>query len=240
MASELEQARTIAPALLPGRRPRIEDAAGRHRRNDHGHPRRRLPCTRTVTSRRSATQSGLLARIVDDLRTISLAEAGDLPLHRAPVDVRPLLEDLARAFSGRAAESGITIDVDADDVLVVDGDMDRLRQALGALLDNAVRHTPRDGRVAIEGRTAADHVRLTVHDSGRGIDPADMPYLFDRFYQADPSRDRSTGTSGLGLAIVRALIEAMGGTTGAENDPAGGARFWIELRRGDHIGKEPT
>ncbi len=185
-------------------------------------------------------QSGLLARIVDDLRTISLAEAGDLPLHRAPVDVRPLLEDSARAFSGRAAESGITIEVDADDLLVVDGDMDRLRQALGALLDNAVRHTPRDGRVAIEGRTAADHVRLTVHDSGRGIDPADMPYLFDRFYQADPSRDRSTGTSGLGLAIVRALIEAMGGTTGAENDPAGGARFWIELRRGGHVGKEPT
>jgi two-component system sensor histidine kinase BaeS len=78
-----------------------------------------------------------------------------------------------------------------------------------------------------------------VHDSGHGIDPADLPYLFDRFYQADPSRDRSSGTSGLGLAIVRALTEAMGGTTGAENDPSGGARFWIELPQADHVGTAP-
>ena len=185
-------------------------------------------------------QSRLLARIVDDLRTISLAEAGDLPLHRSAVDARPLLQELAQAFSGRAAGSGIGIIVDADGTLVVDADDVRLRQALGALLDNAVRHTPADGRVTIEGRSVADRIRLSVHDSGQGIDPADLPYLFDRFYQADPSRDRSTGTSGLGLAIVRALIEAMRGTTGAENDPSGGARFWIELPRADHVATQPA
>ena len=176
-------------------------------------------------------QSRLLARIVDDLRTISLAEAGDLPLHRSAVDARRLLDELAQAFAGRAAGSGIAIVVKADGDLVVDGDEDRLRQAIGALLDNAVRHSPTDGRVTIEGGPRNGRVRLAVHDSGQGIDPADMPYLFDRFYQADPARDRSSGTSGLGLAIVRALTEAMGGRTGAENDPSGGARFWIELER---------
>ncbi len=185
-------------------------------------------------------QSRLLARIVDDLRTISLAEAGDLALHRASVDADPLLHALAQAFAGRAAASAITLDVDSVGVLVVDADRERLRQALGALLDNAVRHTPVNGRVAIEGRAVADRVRLCVHDSGPGIDPTDMPHLFERFYQSDPSRDRSTGTSGLGLAIVKALVEAMGGTTGAENDPSGGARFWIELPRRNRDGERPA
>lgn len=185
-------------------------------------------------------QTRLLTRIVDDLRTISLAEAGDLPLRHASVDARPVLNELARTFAGRAAESGITLEVDAVGDIVVDGDADRIRQALAALLDNAVRHTPVNGRVTIEGRAVADRVRLSVHDAGPGIDPADLPYLFDRFYQADPSRDRSTGTSGLGLAIVRALVEAMEGTAGAEDDPSGGARFWIELRRGDHGEAHPV
>ena len=177
-------------------------------------------------------QSRLLARIVDDLRTIGLAEAGDLPLRKEPVAVRELIDDVAQAFAARAQAFGIRLDPDASPDLVVIGDVDRLRQVLGALLDNAIRHSPHGGAVAIEARPAGRRVRLSVHDSGPGIDPADMPHVFDRFYQADPARDRSTGTSGLGLAIVRALVDAHGGTTGAENDPAGGARFWIELDQG--------
>lgn len=180
-------------------------------------------------------QSRLLARIVDDLRMIGLAESGDLPLRKGPVAVRGLIDTIAQSFSARAQASGITLDADASPDLVVIGDVDRLRQVLGALVDNAIRHSPRGGAVAIEARPAGGRVRVSVHDSGPGIDPADMPYLFDRFYQADPARDRSTGTSGLGLAIVKALVEAHGGTTGAENDPAGGARFWIALDQGDPV-----
>lgn len=100
---------------------------------------------------------------------------------------------------------------------------------LGALLDNAIRQIPPGGVVAIEARAAGRRARMSVRDSGPGIDTEDLPHLFDRFYQADPARDRSTGTSGSGLSIVRALVDAHGGTTGAENDPNGGARFWFEL-----------
>lgn len=176
-------------------------------------------------------QSRLLARIVDDLRTIGLAEAGDLPLRREPIDVGTLSADVARAFTARAEGDGIRLALDAQGDLVIEGDVDRLRQVLGALLDNAIRHTPRGGIVTIETRVADRQVRVSVRDSGPGIDPEDLPHLFDRFYQADPARDRSTGTSGLGLAIVRALVDAHGGRTGAENDPEGGARFWIELEQ---------
>lgn len=184
-------------------------------------------------------QSRLLARIVDDLRTIGLAEAGDLPLRREPIVVSVLIGDVARAFAARAEEAGISLAVDTPRDVVVEGDVDRLKQVLGALVDNAIRHTPRGGVVAIEAR-AGRRVRMSVRDSGPGIDPEDLPHLFDRFYQADPARDRSTGTSGLGLAIVRALVDAHGGTTGAENDPSGGARFWIELDQGRPVHGVPA
>lgn len=178
-------------------------------------------------------QSRLLARIVDDLRTIGLAEVGDLPLRRERITVRVLIEDVGRAFAARAEEREISLVRHAPDDLVVDGDVDRLRQVLGALVDNAIRHTPEDGTIAIDGRAVGRRARVTVHDSGPGIDPADLPHVFDRFYQADPARDRAAGTSGLGLAIVQALVDAHGGTSGAENDPAGGASFWIELDQAD-------
>jgi two-component system sensor histidine kinase BaeS len=177
-------------------------------------------------------QSRLLVRIVDDLRTIGLAEAGDLPLRREPIAVSTLSGDVQRAFTARAAEAGLDLAVDVPGDIAVEGDVDRLTQVLAALLDNAIRHTPRGGTVTIEAHVTGTRVRIGVRDSGPGIAPEDLPHLFDRFYQADPARDRATGTSGLGLAIVRALVEAHGGATGAENVAGGGARFWIELDRG--------
>jgi two-component system sensor histidine kinase BaeS len=176
-------------------------------------------------------QSRLLARIVDDLRTIGLAEAGDLPLRREPIDVATLIRDTGRAFGARAGEAGVSLSIGGADDLVVEADEDRLKQALGALVDNAIRHTPRGGAVAIQAMAAGSRVRIDVIDTGPGISDEDLPHLFDRFYQADPARDRSTGSSGLGLAIVRALAEAHGGSAGAANIAGGGARFWIELDR---------
>jgi two-component system sensor histidine kinase BaeS len=187
-------------------------------------------------------QSRVLARVVDDLRTISLAEDGHLHLERRPLDARVLLESVAVGFEARAAASSISLSVDGPGGLTVDADADRLRQIIGALVDNALRHTPEGGSVrlaasgpaatgaiAVRPGSAKPLVRLAVEDTGPGIPTEALGRVFERFYQADPSRSRGKGTSGLGLSIVRALAEAHGGRAGAENRADGGARLWVEL-----------
>ena len=188
-------------------------------------------------------QSRILARIVDDLRTISLAEGGHLPLERRPLDARAMLDSVAAGFEARAASASISLSVEGPKGLIVEADPDRLRQVIGALVDNALRHTPENGSVQISARpiqaagvvvtprpgTARPVVRIAVEDTGEGIPAEALPRVFERFYQADPSRTRGTGTSGLGLSIVRALAEAHGWRVGAQNTPEGGARLWIDL-----------
>ncbi len=179
-------------------------------------------------------QARLLSRIVDDLRTISLAEGGALPMEHDSIEVEALLGAVAEAFGARAAERGVRLTVEpAGSAPTVVGDRDRIRQALGAVLDNALRHTPARGAVTLAayGPTAG-LVRLEVRDTGPGFGPEDLPHVFDRFYQADRGRDRSTGSSGLGLAIVRALAEAQGGRVGAADRPDGGAVVWLDLPAG--------
>lgn len=174
-------------------------------------------------------QARLLARIVDDLRTISLAEAGDLPLRVEPISVDRLVTEAAAAFAARADAAGLRLDREVAPGLVVRADADRLKQVLGALLDNAIRHSSPGGGVVIEGRSSGRNVRVGVRDAGPGVAPGDLTHLFERFYQADPARDRSTGTSGLGLSIVKAIIDAHGGSVGVENAAGAGAFFWFEL-----------
>ena len=174
-------------------------------------------------------QSRLLGRIVDDLRTVSLADAGTLPLRRERVDVEPLLAAVARDMGPRATAAAITVTTQAGGAPTVTADPDRVRQALAALVDNALRHTPRGGWLRLEARAEGAWAVLAVADSGPGVAEADLPHVFDRFYQADEARDRTTGTSGLGLAIVRALVEAQGGTVTAGNEPGAGARFEVRL-----------
>ncbi len=174
-------------------------------------------------------QSRVLARIVDDLRTISLAESGDLPLQTEPIPLEHLVGSTQRGFAARADVASITLRSDVPAGLVVLADRDRLAQILTALVDNAIRHTPPGGVVSVSASQAAARVRITVGDTGPGITAADIDHVFDRFWQADPARDRASGTSGLGLAIVRALAAAQGGTVGVESDPGTGARFWVEL-----------
>ncbi len=175
------------------------------------------------------SQARLLSRIVDDLRTISLAEAGVLELRREPTEVASTLRRVAEGFRARADAGGITIGVEAPEAVVVDADPERLRQVLGSLVDNALRHTPAGGQITLAGSTAPAGVRLDVRDSGPGVAAEDLPHVFERFYQADPSRDRARGASGLGLAIVKALAEAHGGAVGVENSAPTGADFWIRL-----------
>jgi two-component system sensor histidine kinase BaeS len=183
-------------------------------------------------------QSRVLARIVDDLRTISLAEGGNLPLRRRQQDVRAVLDSVAAGFEARAAADQVKLSIEAEDGIVVEADPDRLRQMLGALVDNALRHTPAGGTVrmvasasmaAVKAGQPRPVIRLAIEDTGPGIPEEALPRVFERFFQADPSRSRGTGTSGLGLSIVRALAEAHGARVGAENRAEGGARLWIEL-----------
>jgi signal transduction histidine kinase len=189
-------------------------------------------------------ETRLLARLVDDLQTLSLAEAGQLPLHRQTVSAADLLSDAAASFAAPAAQAGVTLELDVQGEpaeLGVEVDPDRLGQVLNNLLANALRYTPSGGRIILgaslrpaEGEAASAGVRLTVQDTGPGIPPADLPFVFDRFWRGDRSRARGQGAgSGLGLSIARYLVQAHGGTISVESQEGQGANFTIELDRSD-------
>ena len=113
--------------------------------------------------------------------------------------------------------------------VTVTADRDRLGQAIATMVDNAIRFAPDKGHVTVLAGTSASATRIEVLDDGPGVGAEDVTRVFDRLYQADPSRDRASGTSGLGLAIARAIAGAHGGRVGVENRPEGGARFWLEI-----------
>jgi signal transduction histidine kinase len=178
------------------------------------------------------TQSQMLARIVDDLRTVSLAEAGQLPLDPVELDAAAAVRDVVKDFGPAAELAGIALRASLQaEPLTVHADRQRLRQMLGALVDNALRHAPAGGHVTVAGEARDGLVELAVEDDGAGIPAADLPNVFERFYRADPARGRGSGTSGLGLSIVRALASAQGGSVEAGNVAPHGARFAIVLPR---------
>ena len=144
-----------------------------------------------------------LARLVEDLRTLSLAESGELPLVREAVDVGDLLADVATSFSAQAEAAGVDLRVTTADAVppVVMGDAGRLDQVLSNLVANAIRHTPRGGNISLAAANAGNRVRITVADTGEGIAAEDLPYIFDRFWRGDRARSHGGGAgSGLGLA----------------------------------------
>ncbi|MEZ4770073.1 MAG: ATP-binding protein [Caldilineales bacterium] len=174
-------------------------------------------------------EAQLLSHLVDDLRTLSLADAGELTLNRAPLPPQECLERTAAAHAALAAQHNIAIDVDASpDLPQIDVDRERIAQVLGNLVANALRYTPEGGRVTLSASSADEVVLMQVSDTGPGIDPEHLPFIFKRFYRADESRP-ANGESGLGLAIARSLVEAHGGTIRAENGVNGGAIFTISL-----------
>lgn len=174
----------------------------------------------------------LLQRLVEDLRTLSLADAGELKLLRAPVNPRELLERVAVSFEESAATAGITLCVKtADDLSDILIDQERMVQVLGNLVSNALRHTPRGGTVTLQAQTTAGGVQLMVSDTGSGIRPEDLPKVFNRFYRSDPSRQSDSGESGLGLAIVKSIVEAHGGTIAAQSQLEAGTTMLITLPR---------
>jgi two-component system sensor histidine kinase BaeS len=159
----------------------------------------------------------LLQRLIADLQDLALADAGGLALERQPVDVAEMVR---RAAGADPCGAPVTVSIDPG-AAAVSADPSRLEQILRNLISNARRHTPDDGRIEIRARRDAGHVRIAVADTGCGIPAEHLPHVFDRFYRADPSRDRATGGAGLGLAIVRRLVEAHGGTVAAASEGVG-------------------
>ncbi|WP_062645925.1 sensor histidine kinase [Streptomyces maremycinicus] len=171
----------------------------------------------------------LLQRVIDDLRDLAAADAGTLGLHREPVPADDLLAQVAAAHRVAADTAGVRLRTGTEGAPWLDADPVRLRQALGNLVTNAVRHTPPGGTVTLSARDDGERVVLEVADTGTGIAAEDLPLVFERFWRAEKSRSRRTGGSGLGLPIVRHLTVAHGGTAQAASTPGKGSVFTLRL-----------
>jgi len=171
-----------------------------------------------------------LQHLIDDLRTLSLADAGELSLERQPTAPLDLLERVASTHASKAAKKGISVQVQADaDLPDIDVDPDRMVQVLNNLMNNALRFTQEGGTISLGATAGSEHVYLTVQDDGAGIAPEDLPNIFARFYRGDEVRNVEEGESGLGLAISKSLVEAQGGKISVKSELGTGTTFTIAL-----------
>lgn len=169
-----------------------------------------------------------LGRLIDDLRTLSLADSGELPLLLQPIAPAELLTRAANAHRVQADTCQITLTVDAEPGLPeIRVDVERMAQVLGNLLRNALRYTPQGGKIMLSARRVGEQICLAVSDNGVGITPQDLPYIFDRSYRGDQARQSVEGETGLGLAIVRSLVEAQGGVIEVESQVGSGSTFKV-------------
>jgi len=169
-----------------------------------------------------------LQSLVEDLRTLSLADAGELVLRRRPVAPGELLGQVAAAYEHQAEQKGVRLSVDVGaNPPAANLDPERMEQVLRNLVDNAIRHTPNGGEIRLTAGQSGQALVLAVEDSGSGIAPEALPHIFERSYRGDPSRSGSE--SGLGLAIAKSIVELHGGTIGVESRPGGGAQFSVVI-----------
>jgi len=178
----------------------------------------------------------LLSRLVTDLRDLSLAEAGQLKMHREPTDMAELIKNEQTALAISAEEHKVSLETElSEDLPQVSADPQRVRQVLRNLLTNAMRYTPAGGTVTVtaagpaQGAHEPGYVTVTVTDTGSGIAAEDLPHMFTHFYKADHSRHRAGAGSGLGLAIVKQLVEAHGGRVSVDSELGKGSRFTFTL-----------
>jgi two-component system sensor histidine kinase BaeS len=174
-------------------------------------------------------EASALTRLVTDLEQLALAEAGYQQLVFEPVDLGAIAGLAADAVRARAAAREVALDVAAERQVIVLGDATRLRQVVRNLLDNAITHTPPGGEIIVRTGAEAGSAVIAVSDSGPGIAEEHAALIFERFYRVDPARARDTGGAGLGLAIVRQLVEAHRGTISVTAAQSGGALFEVRI-----------
>ncbi|MBN1953877.1 MAG: HAMP domain-containing protein [Anaerolineae bacterium] len=168
-------------------------------------------------------QANMLRRLVEDLRVLALADAGQLRLYPAPLDLADFFRGVEQAYQPRAQERAVALVFAVPPGLpIISADRDRLAQVVGNLLDNALRYAPAGGRISVTALAVDEALAIRVADDGPGVSPELLPQLFERFWRGDPARRQETGGSGLGLSIARQIVEMHGGRIWAETTPGGG------------------
>lgn len=174
-----------------------------------------------------------LEHLINDLRTLSLADAGELSIAPQTIEPQRLLQEIASLYQYQTQRKNISLELDiATPTPNIEVDPGRMTQVLTNILDNAMRHTSEGGRIVLSARQAEDHVELAVQDSGPGLSAENLERIFERFYRTDASRQRDgavPGGSGLGLAIAKSIVQAHNGQLSAESDPGKGLRVMIKL-----------
>jgi signal transduction histidine kinase len=171
-----------------------------------------------------------LQKLVDDLKILSLADSGDLPLHQQDLSPVYLLKQAVELFSHAAKKQKVTLAVEAGPVLPdISVDEARMMQVLGNLITNALRYTGPKGKITLSAIKSDGGIRMTVRDNGSGIPADELPFIFDRFHRADKSRHSDNGESGLGLAIVKTLVESQCGRVWAESTSGNGTTIFLEF-----------
>lgn len=191
-----------------------------------------LPAKARELVRIARNNSDRLIRLINDILDLDKMEAGRLELRREAIEVGPLVDAVVAEMSGYAQQAGVTVDVVVQPCAPIHGDRDRLSQVLVNLVSNAIKFSPEGEHVQVRVQpapSAAGRVRLSVTDHGPGIARADVPKLFQKFHQLDPSDARRRGGSGLGLVIAKTLVEAHHGRIGVDSEVGRGSTFYVEL-----------
>ena len=184
--------------------------------------------TENLTSLHQETM--LLSRLVEDLRTLSLAETGQLRYHPEAIDLKDLAQNVVDGFKPQFVTKNIKVNLEAnEDLPVVWADQDRTAQIMRNLISNAFYYTPEGGNINVRLTSTSEGVTVSIIDTGAGIPSEDIAHIFDRFYRVDRSRTRKTGGSGLGLAIVKQLVEAQGGQVWVNSAIGKGSTFSFSL-----------
>ncbi len=176
-------------------------------------------------------QSAVLKAMVQNLLDTSRIEDGSLPIHRQEMELQPVMENLAETWSGgaRAHEIDVALDIDGIEDVVLDMDPFRLEQVVGNLVGNALKFTPKGGRITLRARRVRDHAVIEVEDTGRGIPPDKLERIFEKFFQVARGDTRVSGGTGLGLFICRRLVESLGGTIAVRSEEGVGSCFTIRF-----------
>jgi signal transduction histidine kinase len=182
----------------------------------------------------SLRSTASLQKLVEELFELAKLDARQVELKREPLQIAELSQDVVLKLAPQAEGADVSLTVErAPELPLVSCDIAMIERVLTNLIDNALRATPPKGTVGISFSAQEGVIRVTVADTGAGIDPEDLPHIFDRFYRADKSRDKSTGGAGLGLAIARQIVELHGSVLEVESRPGEGARFTFTLSAGD-------